>query len=181
MPWYDEIFERLSDYAKSKVRQLESLFSKGLAPQQANHIVKETSAILPENRRGLQPHEAYQLWNRFNQAREETIASLPSRRSDWLRAGAATPSHFNSPMGNRYLIDFSYDVEDISTGEITTVYYTYGLRRLGRWGSILNRLESRMLDLLDVAKEGDNYILLNSKKAVEGSLQVRGFYRTTNL
>lgn len=180
MAWYTGIIESLSDYAKGKIRQLESLFTKGLAPQQANHIIKETSSLDPTERKGLLPWEAYQLWKGFKQSQETSISSLPSMRSQRLYAYQAVPTHFVSPMQHRYLIDYSYTMRNPVTGELTTHNSTMGFRRLARWGSILNRIEERITAMIEVADRGDNYLLLQKLEYSPGTIQVIGFYRTQN-
>lgn len=180
MAWYSSLIDTISDYAKSKLRQLESLFTKGLAPQQANHIIKQTSSIQEYDRRGLLPWEAYQLWAQFKEARDESITSLPSMRSERLYAYQAVPTHFLSPMQHRYLLDYSYTMKNPVTGELSTHNSTMGFRRLARWGSILNRMEERITAMVEVAERGDNYLLLQKLEYVPGSISVTGFFRTQN-
>lgn len=180
MAWYSTLIDTISDYSKSKLRQLESLFSKGLSPQQANHIIKQTSSIQEYDRRGLLPWEAYQLWVNFREARDASIESLPSRRSDRLYAYQAVPTHFVSPMQHRYLLDYSYTMRNPVTGELSIHNSTMGFRRLARWGSILNRIEERIGAMLEVSERGDNYLLLQKLEFVPGSVSVSGFFRTQN-
>lgn len=180
MSWFSSLIDGLSTYAKSKLRQLESLFAKGLAPQQANHYIKESSALDPSKRKGLLPWEAYQLWTEFHAAKEDSLVMLPEKRSERLYASSAVPTHFISPMGHRYLLDYSFIVIDPRTGEETVTTATMGFRRLQRWGSILDRLNERARAMVTVAEEGENYAILQLKTFKEGSISVTGFYRTQN-
>ena len=180
MAWFSGLIDGLSQYARSKIKQLESLFAKGLAPQQANHYVKESSAIDPSKRKGLLPWEAYQLWQGFHAAKEDSLVMLPEKRSERLYASTAVPTHFISPMGHRYLLDYSFIAIDPRTGEETVSYATMGFRRLARWGSILDRLNERAQAMVQVAEDGENYAVLQNKTFKEGSIHVTGFYRTQN-
>lgn len=178
MAWYDDIFSRLGEYARSKIRQFESLFSKGLGPQQANHYVKEASALKPENRQGVQPHEALNLWRAFNARRTTTLETLPTKRSQWLRQSMATETHFHSGFDYRYLLDFEFQVRNDVTGQIETVSNTLGFRRLERWGRIQDRMTDRINRLKEASEDIEDVYRVAGKTFVEGSLVVKGFYRT---
>ena len=180
MAWYDTLLGRFSDYAQSKLRQLESLFAKGLGPQQANHIVKETSSIDPENRRGVAPWESLDAWRAFRGAQSDTTRALPTRRSDWLRASSATQTTFRSPFDYRYLIDFSYQVKNQVTGQLETVTNTLGFRRLQRWGKILDTIEDRIASLSNLEDEEAEEYGLQGRNYVPGTVTIRGFFRTQN-
>jgi hypothetical protein len=178
MAWYDGILDKISGYAREKLRQFESLFAKGLGPQQANHIVKEESALKEENRKGVQPWEALSLWREFNSGRTTSLESLPSGRSQWLRQSMAQPTHFRSGFDYRYLLDFEYQVRDSVTGEITTVANTLGFRRLERWGRITDRITDRIDKLKEASEEFENIYSVAGKTYVEDSVVIKGFYRT---
>ena len=175
------VFSRLSDYAKSKFSQMQALFSKGLAPQAANHIIKETSALNPDEKKGVQPWEALAVWREFRSAAQQTLSNLPSMRSQWLRASLATPTTFSSPLDYRYLIDYEFQYINPRTGGIETVSNTIGFRRLQRWGGVLDMIENRIRSLADhpEGEEGSGGVPAGIT-IVDDSIVIKGFFRTQN-
>lgn len=180
MVWYSGLFERLQSYTIEKLKQIEFLFSKGLSPSAMNHQLREQSSTDPYLKRGIVPWDALALWKAFRAEHRESIGSLPTRRSDWLRAYMAQETKWSSNFGYRYLMDFSYTVRDPSTGALSEVSLTYGFRRLVRWGKLLDALQSRIEAIENIPEsEGDPYSL-EGRMFVPGSIRVTGFYRTIN-
>jgi len=180
MAWYSSLFDKLQSYTIEKLRQIEFLFSKGLSPSAMNHQLREQSAIDPDRKRGIVPWDALNLWRAFRSEHRESIGSLPSRRSDYLRAYMAQETKWSSNFGYRYLMDFSYTVRDPLTGATNEVSLTYGFRRLVRWGKILDALQSRIHEIEEIpSSEGDPYNI-QGREFVPGSIRVTGFYRTIN-
>jgi len=177
----DGILRKLSDYGRSKLNQLRSLFAKGLGPQQANHVVKETSSINPFQRKGVQPHEALAIWRDFKTRKEESLASMPTMRSQRLYKSMATQTDFSSSMDHRYLIDFEFKVKNSVTGNIETVFNTLGFRRLERWGKIQDAMQKRVLDMIAISEEEQEsiYTPLGSEY-IDNTIKVTGFFRTLN-
>jgi len=180
MPSIADLYAGLTDYARSKLKQLYSLYARGLGPGQANHILKETSSPYPDKRKGIQPHEALQVWRTFKEARSQTVQALPLRRSDWFRGSNATPTDFNSPFGFKYLIDFDFQVINPLTNKPETVTNTIGLSRVARRGVIDDIIAQRMEDLQRATERNIEQYLPGGSQIVEGSAVITGFYRTTN-
>ena len=178
MAWYDNVWGKIGDYARSKIRQLESFFARGLGPQQANHLVKESSALQDENKKGVMPHESLLLWREFNASRSTTLESLPTMRSQWLRQSMSQTTHFRSGFSYRYLLDFTYQVRDSVTGEIREVGNTLGFRRLTRWGKVLDTIEDRISKLHAASEEYENIYSVAGSEFVQDSVVIKGFYRT---
>ena len=178
MAWYDNLLGRLSDYARSKITQLESFFAKGLGPQQANHFVKESSALKPENRKGVAPHEALQLWRAFNASRTDTLSALPTKRSQRLLKTMATPTTFKSGFNYRYLLDFEFQAVNRLTGETETFSNTLGIRRLDRWGKFLDLIQQRITNLSEASDEYENIYGLPGYDIIPGTVTIKGFYST---
>jgi len=177
----DGVLRKLSAYGRSKLNQLRSLFAKGLAPQAANHIVKETSSINPFHKKGVQPHEALAVWRDFKDRQTASLESLPTMRSKRLYQSMATQTDFSSGMDHRYLLDFQFDVINSVTGKRETVFNTLGFRRLERWGKIQDAMQQRIDGMISISEEEQEsiYTPLGSQ-FVPDSIRVTGFFRTLN-
>ena len=180
MAWYDQVWDKLQDYTKDKIRQLENLYSKGLSPQKANHQIKLQSAINEEDRRGIVPWDALNLCKIFKRNKDQSMASLPTRRSQRLTTLMAAPTTLRGSSKFRYLLNYSFDIEDSLTGERITKTLSMGLSRLDRWGKVLDRIEEGINTMQNIPKkEGDPYEWFG-KQYVSGSVVITGFYSLNN-
>ena len=168
---------RINSYEKNKLPQFQALLSKGLSPAQANRIVKLQSATLPDERKGLRPEVANRYARRFTSQRDRSAAGFPTRRSDWLRSTLAAQSQFRSPIGNRYLLDFTFRAYNTKTGEFETISNTFGMETVDRWGRIQDDIQEQIMGLFD---NQERYQLLDYQFPDLESIQIKGFYRTLN-
>lgn len=182
MPTY-----RPRNYEKSKRSQFEQYLAKGLSPAQANRLVKELSAVDPGKRKGLRPQIANRYARLFFEQRRRTQREFPSRRGGRILGSMATPSNFTSPaiFNHRYLVDFKFTATNPATGQQQTYFNTIGLRtlsfegkRIQTYGQLERMIKQRIAGLED---RSEQYFPTGFIEPDLGSINVTGFFRTTNV
>lgn len=177
MPISSALFEKLSEYARGKLRQFEQFLSKGLSPQMANHYIKESSSINETTKKGLQPHEALMIWREFNESRKNSLSSIPTKKSDWIRASSFTPSDFRSPFGYKYLVDIKFKTYNAITNEWQTVGNTIGLYRTTTKGALDKIINERIEALLGASQSGVEQYLPENGIPDLSTVEITGMYR----
>lgn len=173
-----ELYDRISDYARGKLRQFETYLAKGLSPQIANHYVKEQSSYDDAKKRGLQPWEAYQIWKEFNASKQNSLSQIPTKKSDWIRASSFTQSEFRSPFGYKYLIEIKFRAYNQLTNEWTTTGNTIGLYRTITKGKLDEIIQHRMEELIRASDSMESPYIPQGYLPDMDSIQIVGLYRT---
>lgn len=176
MPISQGLFDKLSDYARGKLRQFEQYLSKGLSPQIANHYVKESSSINEASKKGIMPHEALAIWREFNDNRKNSLSSIPSKKSDWIRASAFVPTDFRSPFGYKYLVDIKFKTYNSITNEWQTVGNTIGLYRTTTKGRLDQIIQDRISELQRVSESGIEQYLPENGIPDLSTVEITGMY-----
>jgi len=161
--------------------QIQSYILKGVGADRIYRLLREQSRIPTGKPADISRNEIRNYSRSFRGEAAIKQSFLPTQKSKRFLVEHSIQTDLKSPLGYRYLLDFTFKLTNPETGAIKHLTNTIGFNRLDRMGVFYRDAQERLMQFNDLPPEvQEKYQIEEGFIADLGSVEFTSLLRTRN-